>query len=214
MSLPNYYTTITEEFEFKYKEKGSIFIGCIFPVNNMEEALNKLKFIKKKFFDATHHTFAINTLYDGFKYSDDGEPTGTAGIKIYNIIEKFQLNNIMIIVIRYYGGVKLGVGPLGKAYQLTAEETVKNSKTIIMFKRILVEIYFDYTFSGSIHHFIKNNKILIKQNLFNDKPGLQVLIEPTLTNELMNYLKELTSDNYFFKVISDDIFIKEEELPK
>lgn len=112
--------TIKKSAEVKFKEKGSLFLSKSFSISderNAEEILIKLR---KEFFDATHHCFAYRlnsgSTVNNFKYSDDGEPSGTAGIRILNAIDHYGLTNCLIVVIRYFGGTKLGIGPLGKAY--------------------------------------------------------------------------------------------------
>ena len=100
----------------KIKIKGSQFIGYAIKVISVQNAEEELSSIKKEHFDATHHCYAFKLNTGEEKYSDDGEPNGTAGVRILNAINHYNLTNIIIIVVRYFGGTKLGIGPLGKAY--------------------------------------------------------------------------------------------------
>ena len=129
MTITGIYT-LKDESKAVYKEKNSEFIAYTFPVVNIEEFNQKLAGLKKEFYDARHHCYALKLKNGTSKYSDDGEPNGTAGIRIYNAIEHFKLTDAVVIVIRYFGGVKLGVGPLGKAYYAAAESAI-NSAVII-----------------------------------------------------------------------------------
>ena len=127
--LPDKIKTIIKDSEFRFKEKGSVFIGLSFPINSEEDAESFLLSVRKKYYDATHHCYSYKLTDGTFKYSDAGEPNGTAGIRIYNAQNHFDLTGILTIIVRYFGGVKLGVGPLGKAYYETAYQNLKSSET-------------------------------------------------------------------------------------
>ena len=113
------------------KEKGSVFTGQAYFMSDSDECFKKLNEIKKEFYDATHHCYCYKLNSGEIKYSDNGEPSGTAGIRILNAIEHFDLTDIMVVVIRYFGGTKLGVGPLGKAYYESALNVLKSSQIIV-----------------------------------------------------------------------------------
>ena len=123
--------TIEGLTETRIKEKGSVFIGKAYYVSNSEDCIAKLNEIRKEFYDATHHCYCYKLNSGEIKYSDNGEPSGTAGIRILNAIDHFELTDILVVVIRYFGGTKLGVGPLGKAYYESAHDVLKNSPIII-----------------------------------------------------------------------------------
>jgi uncharacterized YigZ family protein len=127
--------TIKKSAEREFKQKGSLFLSKSFNIpyeRIAEEVLNRLR---KEFFDATHHCFAyrLNSLSNesNFKYSDDGEPSGTAGFRILNAIDHYGLTNCLIVVIRYFGGTKLGIGPLGRAYYYSALNVLEVSGIIV-----------------------------------------------------------------------------------
>lgn len=125
------YRSIKESQETSINIERSIFIANAQKVNTLEEAQNFIKVITQKYNNATHNCWAYKIL-DGdqelFHYSDNGEPSGTAGKPIYGTIEKFDLSNVAIVVTRYFGGVKLGIRGLIDAYSTCAEELIKNSK--------------------------------------------------------------------------------------
>lgn len=112
------FKTIEHDSIAEIEEKKSKFIGQVFYVNNVQQAEQKLQEIRKKYFDAKHHCYAYRILENGIKskFSDDGEPSGTAGAPILNILTKKDLCNVIVIVTRYFGGTLLGTGGLIRAY--------------------------------------------------------------------------------------------------
>lgn len=112
---PQKIIVLKSESEYEFKEKSSLFIAAAFPVYREEEFNARLQAIKKAHYKARHHCYAFR-LPAGERYSDAGEPSGTAGIRILNAIDHFKIQYTGLIVTRYFGGIKLGVGPLGKAY--------------------------------------------------------------------------------------------------
>ncbi|MGB5894590.1 MAG: YigZ family protein, partial [Ignavibacteriaceae bacterium] len=103
MNYPEKILTVDNFAEVTYKEKSSVFIGQVYHCEMENEAANILEPIKKKYYNASHHCFAYKLISEQFKYSDDGEPNGTAGIRILNAIEHFNLINVMVVIFRYYG---------------------------------------------------------------------------------------------------------------
>jgi uncharacterized YigZ family protein len=131
MSTIKPFKTIDSYVETRIKEKGSLFIGKAFFMQNSDDCMSKLNEIRKEFYNATHHCYCYRLKSGETKYSDNGEPSGTAGIRILNAIEHFELEDVMVIVIRYFGGTKLGVGPLGKAYYESAFNVLQNSTIVV-----------------------------------------------------------------------------------
>jgi uncharacterized YigZ family protein len=131
--------------ETRIKEKGSVFVGQSYFMSNSEDCITKLNEIRKEFYDATHHCYCYKLNSGETKYSDNGEPSGTAGIRILNAIDHFDLTDILVVVIRYFGGTKLGVGPLGKAYYESAHEVLNNSPIIVKdpYQKISISTNFD-----------------------------------------------------------------------
>ncbi len=114
---PDHYHTICAEARLETKVQGSRFIGISLPVRTKEDAAAALKAIKKEFFDATHHCYAyrLGPGGDQFRSSDDGEPGGTGGRPILAAIERRGMSDVMVVVVRYFGGTKLGIPGLGRA---------------------------------------------------------------------------------------------------
>ena len=121
------YYTIKEKIEAEIKIKGSKFIGYAAPAKTKEDALIALEQVRAKHFDATHNCFAYQIGWDcnEFRASDDGEPSGSAGKPILLTIQKYEYSDIIVVVTRYFGGTKLGVGGLVRAYSDAAEEVLK-----------------------------------------------------------------------------------------
>ncbi len=164
--------TLKKECQYKFKEKGSLFISQGFPAATTDAAEEILERVRKKYYDATHNCYAFKIADGIFRYSDDGEPSGTAGIRIFNAINHFDLTNIIVIVTRYFGGVKLGVGPLGKAYYNGAYELLKNSeiKELNLFLR--TSLKYNYKHSSSVHHFLSKYEAVIENNIFTSEPEI------------------------------------------
>lgn len=129
------------------KEKGSKFIGFAFPVNDEKELKDALNEIKNEHSKATHHCYAFRLGLNGENYraNDDGEPSGSAGLPIYNQLLANELTNILLVVVRYYGGTKLGVSGLVKTYKESAKLTLDHSEIIIKELESQLQIEFPFT---------------------------------------------------------------------
>lgn len=125
--MADYYFTIQEKQEAELKITKSKFIATVIPVKNVEEAKEEYDKIKKKYYDASHNCFAWRFGENGldFRYSDDGEPKNSAGKPVLFTISKYDFSDILVVVTRFFGGKKLGVGGLVRAYSETAEEALK-----------------------------------------------------------------------------------------
>jgi uncharacterized YigZ family protein len=128
------------------KEKGSKFIGFAFPVNNETELKNALEKVRSEHPKATHHCYAFRMGLNGENYraNDDGEPSGSAGLPIYNQLLANEITNVLVISVRYYGGTKLGVSGLVKAYKESAKITLEEAKIIIRELETEIEIQFNF----------------------------------------------------------------------
>lgn len=128
------------------KEKGSKFLGFAFPVNNEEELKNALEKIRAEHQKATHHCYAFRMGLNGENYraNDDGEPSGSAGLPIYNQLLANEITNVLVISVRYYGGTKLGVSGLVKAYKESAKITLEEANIITKELETTVEIQFNF----------------------------------------------------------------------
>ena len=146
-----------------FKDRGSKFYGYAFPVTNEEEIKEKIELLKKQHYNARHWCYAwqLGENYDHYRANDDGEPSNSAGMPIYGQLQSFNVTNILVVVVRYFGGTKLGVGGLIKAYKNGAKLALENS--IIIQKTIDEEflIKFEYPEMNLIMRIIKDENISI-----------------------------------------------------
>ena len=146
-----------------YKEKGSRFIAVAIPVETIEDVKLQLEKIRKEFHDARHHCYAYrigDEPYE-FRYNDDGEPSGTAGKPIFGQIQSFDLTDMLIIVIRYFGGIKLGTGGLIQAYRSAARNAIENGSIVDKIRTVKVEIRFNYQQMNDVMKIIKDENLRI-----------------------------------------------------
>jgi len=154
--------------EVLFKDKNSKFFGTAFPVTTEEEAKAHIEDLKKKHHQARHWCYAwrIGKENPQFRANDDGEPSNTAGMPIYGQIQSFDVTNILIVVVRHYGGIKLGVGGLINAYKTAAQMALENSKIV---RRTIDEVFvitFDYPEMNLVMRVIKEHNLnIIKQKL-------------------------------------------------
>lgn len=171
------YSSIQSGTNSQIKIEGSRFIAESFPVTHEEEAKIFVENIRKKYYDATHHSFAyiIGVDKKNVRYSDDGEPSGTAGVKIFSALEAKNLSDILLVVIRYFGGTKLGVGGLGRAYFDAAEECLK--RTTIISKAAIKEfqITFPFAETNPVMNIINAHKLKIAKTEYAENSSIITL---------------------------------------
>lgn len=163
-----YKTIETPSKEILFKDKNSKFFGYAFPVLNEDEVKNHLIDLKKKHHSARHWCYAyqIGTDTISFRANDDGEPNNTAGMPIYGQIQSFEVTNILIVVVRYFGGVKLGVGGLINAYKTSAQLALENTSIVEKTINIDYLITFDYKNMNKVMRIIKEKNLeVINQKL-------------------------------------------------
>jgi uncharacterized YigZ family protein len=192
MNEPKEIRVINKKHKAELKEKSSRFIGFAFPIKNEEEVQSHLKDLKKKYYAATHHCYAYKTITSE-KYSDAGEPSGTAGIRIFNAIEHFDLTNTLVIVVRYFGGTKLGVGGLGKAYYETAFKILEKAEKINkrLYQKILIEVGFEN--SNKIYQVFNDSENKILNTNYSEKVEFECSILSDDIQQIISKLKDATN---------------------
>jgi uncharacterized YigZ family protein len=170
-----YKTLATPSEEVLFKEKNSKFFGLAFPVANEEEVKNILTEIKKVHFSARHWCYAyqIGTEKIQYRANDDGEPNNSAGMPIYGQIQSFDVTNVLVVVVRYFGGVKLGVGGLISAYKTAAQMALENATIIEKTINKHFLIHFDYKNMNKVMRIIKEKNL----DIVNQKMELSCEIE-------------------------------------
>ena len=154
--------------ETLFKDKNSKFYGFAFPVNNEDEVKNELEKVKKIHPNAGHHCYAYQIGVEDIIYraNDDGEPNNSAGMPIYGQIQSFDITNVLIVVVRYFGGTKLGVSGLINAYRSSAKITIESSEIIEKTVEVYFKIIFDYDMMSKVLRILKEKNIgLIQQKL-------------------------------------------------
>ncbi len=163
-----YRTIIKPVTDIIYKDKSSKFIGYLYPVTTEKEVKKYLEAVKKEHFSARHWCYAYQLGKEHFTYraNDDGEPSGTAGLPIYRQIQSFELTNVLLIVVRYFGGIKLGVNGLITAYKTTAQLTLQEAEIEERTIGFTYRIIFDYKDINKIMKIIKDrNLTIVSQSL-------------------------------------------------
>lgn len=151
-----------------YEEKKSKFYSYIFKISGKEEAEDIVSMMKEEYKDARHVVYAY-VLGDVYKYSDDGEPSGTAGKMIYSLLEKQNITNSLVIVIRYFGGVLLGAGPLARAYLKSVKSAEENLNIVNYIPKIICSLECDYSDESNLRNIIDGNDIEILDVKYNEK---------------------------------------------
>jgi uncharacterized YigZ family protein len=151
----SYRTVSKQSSSSQIKVKGSRFISHVFHANEQEDAEKKYLNIRNKYNDATHNCFAYRIDLQKYRYSDDGEPSGTAGRPIFKIIEGYRLFQILIVVTRYYGGTKLGAGGLIRAYSEATKSGLETAKIITKTRYTTIDIVTDYEHINDLQNIVK-----------------------------------------------------------
>lgn len=183
------YLTIAATCLGEFKEKGSEFLSYAYSVSNETDIKEKLNLLKKEHFKATHHCYAYRLGTDGKNYraNDDGEPSGTAGRPILGQIDSFGLNNLLIVVVRYYGGTKLGTSGLINAYREAAKLALENSIKIKKIIESQIDFSVPYLKMNEVMQFLKQYEIELVTNDYSDEI---IHFRVSVRKKLLESLKE------------------------
>ena len=184
------YLTIAAPAKGEFKDRGSKFIAYSFPVFNEEDWQHHLQQVKKEHPKARHHCYAYRIGLDqnNFRANDDGEPSGTAGRPILGQIDSFGLTNILVVVVRYFGGTLLGTSGLINAYKSSTQLALKNAKVMEKLIEKKVRIKFDYAMMGEVMNAVKKLKLNISHQHFEEAAFIDISVR---TSELENSLLRL-----------------------
>ena len=186
------FITIAESVQSEITEKKSKFIANLFYVENSEEAEKIIKEIKRKYFDARHNCIAYRVIENGNvieKSSDDGEPSGTAGAPMLNILQKNNLANVLIIVTRYFGGILLGTGGLVRAYSTSLLQAIDKCSIIKKCFGEELEIELEYSELESFKYYCRNNKISIVDFQYKESIICKIELEEEVKQKLIEDFK-------------------------
>ena len=192
--MDDIYKTITKPSkETLFKDKNSKFYGYAFPVNTEEAIKSSLEFLRKKHYSARHFCYAWQLGVESLRYraNDDGEPSNSAGMPIYGQIQSFELTNILVVSVRYFGGTKLGVGGLINAYRSSAklalESSIIEEKTI----DICFQLNFEYDLMSKVLRIIKENSININNQKLELNCELIISVRKSNSNKIFKIFDSL-----------------------
>ena len=189
------YRVVYQEGTGEYEEKKSRFIANIAPVSSEAEAVSFIESIRNKYYDARHHctAFIIGRNKEVTRCSDDGEPSGTAGKPILEVLLGADVTNVAAVVTRYFGGTLLGTGGLVRAYTQAAREAIENAGIGIMRYKTEMTIEIDYTDVGKVQYLLGSRKINIAQSRYAEKVEFDIRIPEEERTEISSALTEATA---------------------
>lgn len=196
----NNYLTIKEPVEAEIVEKKSKFIAKIVPVESEEKAFEELERIKKENRDARHNVFSYRIANGPERASDDGEPSGTAGVPILDILRGSKLQNVLVVVTRYFGGILLGTGGLVKAYTDSTKEALKNAEIIEKILQKKYEVEVPYSYNDKIVYFCKNNNYEIVETKYEENAKLYIAVKNELSALFEQQIMDLSNREAKVKV--------------
>ncbi len=192
------YLTVENKVETLYKEKGSKFFSFVFPVKDLSEVKSILDELKKKYYDATHHCYAYILGFEKevFRMNDDGEPSSTAGKPIYGQLQSKNLTNVLLVVIRYFGGTKLGVSGLIKAYKTAAAECLSAAMIVEKKVRLSYKVMFPYEKMNAVMSLLKEIKAEQTKHIFETECSMEVLVESSQQNKFEDAISKIEKTNF------------------
>lgn len=199
--IPHSYITIANEFRTEYIIEKSRFIATIAPVSTEEEAQAFIQRISKEFWDATHNctAYAIGPRQEQQRSCDNGEPSGTAGKPMLEVLKKTTITNVAVVVTRYFGGIKLGAGGLIRAYSHSVAKAVQEGPKLLIAPRQIVSLTIDYSYFGSVERQLQTLE-LPYQSTFTDTISLEIYVEPSFVSELETTITNLTGGNLLWEL--------------
>ncbi len=211
------YLTLKKSKEVEFTEKKSVFIGVGKRVFSEEEARAFIDEMKLKYKDARHHVYAY-TLFEDMniqRYSDDGEPQGTGGIPILEVIKKNTLRNVCIVVIRYFGGVLLGAGGLTRAYVKGASMAIEGAGVIHRVEGVEVKLPLSYDQLGKVEHYLLEKGIKIIEADYTEEVILTLYLKKEAYTSVKDEIKNLTSGQTELDCGEESLFyVKNDHLVK
>ncbi len=184
------YRTIREPSESVFRDRNSRFLGFAFPVNSEDEVVACLQQLKKQYHDARHYCYAYVLSRDKSKWraNDDGEPSGSAGLPIYNQILSSGLTNILVVVVRYFGGTKLGVPGLINAYKTATRLAIENADVMTVVPTRKLEVLFSYKSMNTVMSYCKHLALAIELKDFSEQCRIIVQVPVNLEQNVIEFI--------------------------
>jgi uncharacterized YigZ family protein len=189
------FQTISSASQGVYREKGSKFIAFAYPVKTEDDVHEKLSFIRKKYFDARHHCYAYRLGSGGerFRESDDGEPSNSAGKPILGQLTAFDLSNVLVVVVRYFGGILLGVGGLIHAYKTATADALSNAQIIAQAITETYTITFDYADINNVMKIVKDMHLDCSEQNFDTVCEMKITVANSRVEQMKKRLHQIKS---------------------
>lgn len=189
------YKSIAAPAEGLFKDQGSRFIALAYPVESEEEVKALLEKARKEYHDARHHCVAYRIGHEGalWRASDDGEPAGSAGRPILGQIDSAGLSDIAVIVVRYFGGIKLGIPGLIRAYKSSTADAINNAQIIEKIAGVWYELQFDYAQMPEVMKAVKDLGLPTRAQNFAERCTMQVRVRLSLREDFLERTKNITN---------------------
>lgn len=199
----SYKTILKPSEEVLYKEKGSKFYGYALPVSTEEEVKDHIEALKKQHHSARHWCYAwqMGKNYEHYRANDDGEPSNSAGMPIYGQLQSFEVTNILVVAVRYFGGTKLGVGGLIQAYKTTAQMALEACSIV---ERTIDEVFilkFEYPELNTVMRIIKDEDI----NIVSQKMELNCEFEISIRKKEAKRIYDIFENTYKIEIIDPSV---------
>ncbi|MCI7694162.1 YigZ family protein [Veillonella caviae] len=193
MSEPIEFITIMEEFRNEYVVEKSRFITTLYPCSTEEEAQAFINRINKEFWDARHNctVFALGPKQEKQRSSDNGEPSGTAGKPMLEVLKKTGITNVAVVVTRYFGGIKLGAGGLIRAYSHSVAEALRLAPKELHTTRIPLQVTIDYALYGAVERYVQDNDLHYESS-FGEKVTLTILCQLDSLEHIQKELQDMS----------------------
>ena len=187
------FTSVSKEFRHEYIVDKSRFITTISPCTTEEEAQAFIVRINKEFWDATHNctAYALGPKQEQQRSSDNGEPSGTAGKPMLEVLKKTGITNVAVVVTRYFGGIKLGAGGLIRAYSHSVAETLRLAPKELHTTRTQLQATIDYSLYGAVERFVQDKKLHYEAN-FGEHVTVKILVPPTDVEGIQKELQDMS----------------------
>lgn len=198
------YTTIYEPASDSFTEKKSEFIGQIAPVKNAEEAVEFINKIKAENRKARHNVYAYITREGNTsRYSDDGEPQGTGGVPVLDVLLKAGLTDVCVVVTRYFGGILLGASGLTRAYSHACSLAVNKARKMVMCECSRISFSCDYTLYGKISYCLPEFEVITEKEDFADTVNISVLVKSEIADSLKKRLTDISNGQLKLTEVTD-----------
>lgn len=199
------YKTVEKEASDFFIEKKSKFIGYAKPVKTQEDALEFISKIKSKHWDATHNVYAYVLRENNIqRYSDDGEPSGTAGVPVLDVMLKESLVDVCVVATRYFGGTLLGAGGLVRAYSHTSKIALEAAGIITMAQCSVMSAEVDYSFYDRLNILLSDFSAVILNTSFSDKVCVEFSVKENIVDLLNAKLIDVSNGKYISKFIRNE----------